>query len=139
MDSAPDLSTALNTLLSDPELMGRIAGIVKGTDAEDNSRETSARPTDHKPPPGGANPPNLGSLLSDPGIMEKLPSVMATIAPVLQGGDKKQDKKNDGNRPCDRRIALLCALKPYLSPRRCEAVDYIIKLDRISSLLGKIN
>lgn len=145
MDSQPDLSTALGTLLSDSDLMSRIAGIVNGTASQDSSKEPDAAPvsaqtSDVKPPPGNATSLNLGSLLSDPAIMEKLPSVMATIAPILNGGgDKKQDEKKDHGRPCDRRIALLCALKPYLSPRRCEAIDYIIKLDRIGSLLSNLN
>lgn len=38
--------------------------------------------------------------------------------------------------PCRaHRTALLCALKPYMSPRRREAIDYIIKIDRIGDLL----
>ncbi len=138
MDSAPDLSAALGTLLSDPELMGRIAGIVNGASENETDPGPDAATVSAQPSSGNNAMPNLGSLLSNPGIMEKLPSVMATIAPIL-GGDKKKEEDRHHGRPCDRRIALLCALKPYLSPRRCEAIDYIIKLDRIGSLLGNLN
>jgi hypothetical protein len=32
---------------------------------------------------------------------------------------------------CERREALLCALKPYLSPERCAAADYLLRLWRV--------
>lgn len=34
----------------------------------------------------------------------------------------------------DRRIALLCALRPYLSPRRREVIDYILRMDKMGKL-----
>lgn len=41
-----------------------------------------------------------------------------------------------GNRNhCARREALLLALKPYLSPARCEAVDYFIRLARVGDAI----
>lgn len=143
---APDLSTALNALLSDSQLMSRISGIVNGV-SEQTDATASAAPHESEPPP--PPPPGnaasvgtgLGSLLSNPDVMEKLPEVMATIAPMLRGGGDKKDADSDKNgHSCtsSKRIALLCALKPYLSPRRCEAIDYIIKLDRIGSLLHNI-
>lgn len=139
----PDLSTALNALLSDPELMSRISGIVNGASNTTGSQDSVATQAsvDTPPPPGNATTPSLGGLLSNPDIMEKLPEVMATIAPMLKGNGDKKDTPTfnaDRSRSGDRRIALLCALKPYLSPRRCEAIDYIIKLDRIGSLLHNI-
>lgn len=33
------------------------------------------------------------------------------------------------------REGVLLALKPYLSPTRCEAVDYLVRLARISDIL----
>ena len=35
----------------------------------------------------------------------------------------------------DRRAALLCAMKPYLSHDRQQAIDYILKLSRLGDLL----
>lgn len=66
---------------------------------------------------------------------EEFHSFMETIgnaAPLVKsllhpgtGGDHKE-----GGR-CERREALLCALKPYLSRERCEAIDYLLRLWRI--------
>ncbi|MBO5355946.1 MAG: hypothetical protein J6B09_07770 [Clostridia bacterium] len=40
-----------------------------------------------------------------------------------------------GKAPCPRREALLLALKPYLSPERCAAVDYLIRLARVGDAI----
>ena len=150
-DGAPDLSAALSTLLSDPELMSRISGIVNGTSSAPSQpestpdtpppptdAETAAQATDAVPPPGNTAG-GLGGLLSNPDVMAKLPAVMATIAPML-GGEGKGSTKNHSSPPRseNKHTALLCALKPYLSPRRCQAIDYIIKLEKIGSLLHTI-
>ena len=114
-------------------------------DAQSQSASTqTAEPAQpaNAPPPGNLEG-GLASVLSNPELMAKLPEVMATLAPMLTGGKHQNDEnshkdgdKEDGKdqkhaQSCDKRIALLRALKPYLSPRRCEAIDYIIKLDRI--------
>ena len=36
---------------------------------------------------------------------------------------------------CARREALLCALKPYLSKQRCDAVDYLLRLWRVGDAI----
>lgn len=147
-DGAPDLSAALNTLLSDPELMNKISGIVNGTSAPPTENDTAPPEADNTvsvaaaasavPPPGNTAPGGLGGLLSNPDVMAKLPQVMATIAPMLGGEGKGELKTHSSPRHEDKRTALLCALKPYLSPRRCQAIDYIIKLEKIGSLLHTI-
>ena len=37
--------------------------------------------------------------------------------------------------PCDKRLTLLIALKPYLSPRRAAAVEQMVKFGKIGELL----
>lgn len=40
--------------------------------------------------------------------------------------------------PCARREALLCALKPYLSKERCDAVDYLLRMWRTKEAIRAI-
>ena len=82
----------------------------------------------------------LSGLLSNPEILSKLPTMIETVKPLLQNFSSPAKeasldlpKKELGNN--DRRTALLLALKPYLSPHRCDAVDYIIKISGITKLL----
>lgn len=42
--------------------------------------------------------------------------------------------REEGRGAHERRIALLNALRPYLSPRRREAIDYILRMDRMGKL-----
>lgn len=145
MDDAPDLSTALSTLLSDSALMSRISDIVNGSPATAESA-VKVPPPDAADaivasavPPGNMASSGLGGLLSNPDVMEKLPQVMATIAPMLNGEDNGGSAvAASSSHSGSHRTALLCALKPYLSPRRRQAIDYIIRLEKIGSLLHAI-
>lgn len=89
----------------------------------------------------------FSSLLSSPELISKLPTIISTVKPLLEmlsASSGQSAPKNQvvptaagGN---DRggnahRTALLCALKPYLSADRRQAIDYIIKLDRLGDVL----
>lgn len=101
----------------------------------------------------------FSSLLSNPELLAKLPSIIATVKPILEmlatttspvsvpSAASPQgityDAKSKGNSlPAEAltkshgcHAALLCALKPYLSEERCRAIDYIIKIDRLGDVL----
>lgn len=147
-----DMGDALSSILSNPELMAKISAIAGSLSGGEQSTVADA------PPPGNAAPSGLASALNNPQLLSKLPEVMATLAPILSGGNgggeaqhgERSEQKNDVSDegpsapaasiktdvPCRaHRTALLCALKPYMSPRRREAIDYIIKIDRIGDLL----
>lgn len=130
----------LSDLLSNPEFVARLSQIAAGLKAGMTETETT-EPAPHReetPPPSetantGNNEKstdNLASVLSNPELMAKLPDVIATISPILGGGEKKA-------RP-DKRTALLLALRPYLSPGRREAVDYITKLGKLNDLFKNL-
>ena len=106
MKNVPDLSALLGELLANKELMEKI-GEIAGT----------AKSTEQAPTPD--------TILQNADIMSKLPEVMSVITPLING-EAKSDS-NDG-----KRLALLYALKPYLSPKRCEAIDYIARMSKLS-------
>ena len=68
---------------------------------------------------------------------------VSAMAPLLKGLMPKDSPPTErppqgGREPlrgCARREALLQALKPYLSPARCEAVDYFIRLARVGDAI----
>lgn len=110
----------------------------------------------------------LTSLLTDSDFMAKLPGVLSMLSSGgggsagsggKDGGNGSADGK-DGNKDGksvqssarggpggghgggrgggDRCIALLSALKPYMSPRRCEAIDYLIRMNRMGDIIRRI-
>ena len=111
----------------------------------------------------GALGEGLNAVLRDPEAMAKLPAMIEMLRPMLGGGGGSvpSGAKEGGELPAaaqphpadeppkreapppphgkgggchERRIALLCALRPYLNPRRQEAIDYILRMDRMGKL-----
>lgn len=79
----------------------------------------------------------------------KLLQSVSTMAPLIKGllpqgppvdkppsADTAREGKSHGH--CAKREALLLALKPYLSPARCEAVDYFIRLARVGDAIRSL-
>jgi hypothetical protein len=142
-----------NTSTSPPRSTGSdyLSDIIKsiGTGNIDPSTPDSTRPS---------TPQNdlFSSLLSSPELLAKLPTIISTVKPLLemlsssstqsasahpaapkvaQSGESTlaaRDMNHGGNA---HRSALLCALKPYLSSDRRQAIDYILKLDRLGDVL----
>lgn len=115
--SPPDLSTVLGELLSNKEIMDKISEIA---DLQKPSPKTDKE--------ASAEPASIESLLSNPDIMSKLPDVINVIKPLMSGGKGEPEKSAS----TDKRLGLLMAMKPYLSPKRCEAIDYIARMSKLS-------
>lgn len=98
----------------------------------------------------------LSALLSNPEMIKMLPTVIASVKPMLEmlGGGaassasgeatvakavdkslKPSEHGREGSVGNDSRTALLCAMKPYLSEERRNAVDHIVKLSRLGEIL----
>ena len=115
---SPDLSSVLGELFSNKEFMEKI-GEIAGKQEPQKSTGAEATPTTSA---------GIDSLLSNPDIMAKLPEVINAIKPLMSSG-KVEVSKSGG---FDKRMGLLMAMKPYLSPKRCEAIDYIARMSKLS-------
>lgn len=96
----------------------------------------------------------IGSLLSNPEIISKLPQMLSIIKPLMEGASHAgTEPKNDTAVPAaltnnsggqksprgmDDRTALLYAMKPYLKPERREAIDYMVKLSKLGDILKSL-
>lgn len=124
--------------------------------SDDSSDNINAQPKQNEKTNSG-NSDLLTSLLSNPELLSKLPQLISVIGPLMSSLGNSQTtsnvsssresdvksvaaissshapepKRNDS----DRRSALLCAMKPYLSPERQNAIDYIIKLGKLGDIL----
>jgi len=122
------------------------------------------------PPPSSSPPQNngsgdiLSSLLSNPELISKLPTIISSIKPIIemlgsvgavgsvgstpvtpsdfvevsQNPDPPESLHSAAvkhNGKSDSRTALLCAMKPYLSRDRQNAIDYIVKIGRLGDIL----
>lgn len=121
-DKLGDISKLIGVLSQNPAALSALGGIMESMN--------------QKPPPSESRPLDVSSLLSllsgNTERNEKPPEE----APLSPFGSKDDVKK---------RIALLNAVKPFLSEIRREKLELIIKLLRLSELgeltklLGKLN
>jgi hypothetical protein len=97
---------------------------------------TGDTPADIPPPPAG-NP--LGLLLQNPALLSALPSLMENLSPLLSGLGRGTGSSPNAARPhaIDRHTALLCAIKPYLSPHRRETAETVIRLCKVWDALER--
>ena len=70
------------------------------------------------------------SLALPPELLGKLPMLMSAIAPLMGGKGEGAVK--------DSKTALLLALKPYMSPQRCDAIDKLITFAHLSDILRQL-
>lgn len=122
----------LAALLSNKELLSRLSGVVETLKTE-NQTPPQAEPAESPAEVAASTHPEdaLSSVLSNPELMAKLPDIMAALTPVLKGQSAKKA-------PCDKRTALLLALRPYLSAGRCEAIDYITRIGKLGDVIKTI-
>lgn len=81
----------------------------------------------------------MAALLSDPAVLSALPTLMENLTPLLSGLGRGVGSSPRAERPhtADRHTALLCALKPYLSPQRRETAETVIRLCRVWDALER--
>ena len=125
-------SNPIETLFSNKELLSRLTEIAKDlkTTMGEPPSDASDEPTksDSDTPPA---PPTDGlvAALSDPTLMAKLPELLS----LFTSGTSAPKKA-----PPDKQTALLLALRPYLSPARCEAIDYVTRLRHMGDVLKNL-
>lgn len=143
--AAPSISDAIEKIMANPEIISTVASALGNMNvssrparfekAEDNTvangeagggeaerQEDGAEPT-HATPSGF----NIGELVS-------------SLSPILSRLDPSKSRSGDGHNSAEKnREALLCALKPYVSESRREAIDYIIRISQISDMLKHLN
>ncbi|MBO5883454.1 MAG: hypothetical protein J6Q78_03510 [Clostridia bacterium] len=127
-----DLSGALNKLMSDPTLLQSIASAIGGGSGAGTQPVTS--PTEEKE----ENNEELTVASSQKEISDissSIGDILPAISKLSAIGNLSSPLKNSTQ---DSRVCLLNALKPYLNPRRCDAIDKLVKFSSISELLKKI-
>ena len=116
----PDaLSGAISQLTRNPQLLSSIASMI-GAPPPPNAQpsvETAADDSEEK-----AEKAEKSEAPKD---------MLATLAPLLSGGIKRTPGE-------ERRDALLCALKPYMSGRGAEMIEYILKYGKFGDILKKL-
>ena len=122
INNTPDFSKIISDLISNQDIMSKINEITDTLPAyQDPNASVNSSDT-----------PNIDSLFSNPDIISKLPEVINVIKPIMN------IDKAPTNQTVDKRMGLLIAMKPYLSPKRCEAIDYIARMSKLSEIIKSL-
>lgn len=141
-----DPNVLLGSLLSNPDLIRNISSML-GKSGEGTAEQATQTPSSALPLNNEAVTDGISRVLSNPEMIAKLPEVMKMLAPMMQqtqsaqsasvpasntpshgGGQDRKGCRND----------LLIALKPFLSPERCRAIDMLLGLSRLGDVLQKM-
>jgi hypothetical protein len=121
-----DLSEMLKKIIENPEFAGMVSELRGDGDSESASRE----------------------------MLEKLPGVLEMVKPMLDAGaptdhHEKTESEHQIGQPqvlkkYDKARAekLMAALKPYLSPNRCQIIDKcvsVLQIGDVMSILGGLD
>lgn len=136
-----DAGALLGKLLSSPDLMKNLSSVLGASGTADPTASVSASASAENAGEG------ISRVLSNPEMMAKLPDVMKMLAPMMQQGSSSGASvpavaaASHGGGERDRRGCrndLLVALKPFLSPERCRAIDMLLGLSRLGDALQKM-
>ena len=124
----PSLSDAINMLMENPEIISTVASALGNMSQPKETNRVTEEPVSQK------NDQNRVAETS-----ADLSTLAETLTPLLSGlGAHHIHEGHQGGSESARREALLCALKPYVSENRREAIDYIIRISKVSSVLKTI-
>lgn len=121
VDENEKLSSALNQIFSNPQMLSAISSMAQSLKSNNSVAppvEASATEKEKSEPP----PSQSASA-----IPEKLPELLNMLS--QNGSGIKQSHRSE----------LLCALKPYLSQSRSDAIDKIIRFSELSSVFKALS
>lgn len=116
-DGLPDgISAALDKLLANPQLMSMVASALNDS--------APAR-----------SDPDESPTSSDISVQPQTAPVFSPDAILPLVGKLSQASHSSGKAEHE---ALLCAIKPYLSPKRCQVIDGIIRISKMSAIVRQL-
>lgn len=118
------LSTALNEIFSNPQMLSAISSMAKNLKDGDHSSVTAEKKEEVKEEIKEETPTDGASAAS---VTDKLPQLLNMLS------------SSTSNIKQSRRSELLCALKPYLSQNRSDAIDKIIRFSELSSVFKNLS
>lgn len=123
-DELPEgISAALDKLMANPQIISMVASALGGASppkVQAESAPATAEPTEQQ---------EEAAPVSAAPSLPSLDKLMPLIGKLAGSSSKSTSFKHE---------QLLCAIKPYLSPSRCQAIDQIIRISKMSAIIGQL-
>ena len=134
-----DLSTLFSSLVSNPEIMSTMGNIISNLSANQNdvtpplndnfqgNNENSNENNENNIVNNEENSPTFQNF--DPSdILSKIPNILSNFSST----------KAEDSIATKQQIALLLAIRPYLSERRKELIDTFIKMSKLGAIFKNL-
>ena len=134
-----DLSTLFSSLVSNPEIMSTMGNIISNLSANQNdvtpplndnfqgNNENSNENNENNIVNNEENSPTFQNL--DPSdILSKIPNILSNFSST----------KAEDSIATKQQIALLLAIRPYISERRKELIDTFIKMSKLGAIFKNL-
>lgn len=115
------LSSALNEIFSNPQMLAAISSMAQNLKSGEN--------TSSSPPTEQSEQKEESTTDAATSVTNKLPELLNMLS----------SNSNTSNIRQSHRSELLCALKPYLSQSRSDAIDKIIRFSELSSVFKSLS
>ena len=139
MDTEKDFSEIISSLMQNPQVTEIISSLKNGTSPSGSEQEK--RPSDAPAADKHENAGAASEFSIPPEILASLPQMMQVLSGMGIGTssakgavDNKLTPQKNGHRK-----ALLTALRPYLSDKRCAVIDGLLQFEGLAGVLGTIN
>lgn len=131
MDTEKDISEIIGSLLKDPKISDIVSSLQGSVPKDEGKSAADDEKEDKRDGDGG--------FTLSPEMLSALPQVMQMLSSSGIGDSlfkKPTDKKMTVSNGEGDRKALLMALRPYLSEKRCAVVDSLLQIEGLRLLLG---
>ena len=116
------MPSMLNEILSNPQMLSAISSM-----AEKLKSGSTESNTDKNPIQEAAQSSDTKTEPTAEAVANKLPDILSLLQ--AKGANESQSRRSE----------LLCALKPYLSQSRSDAIDKIIRLSELSGVFKELS
>ena len=134
-----DLSSLLGTLLSSPDTLSKMSNIISNLTSNANSNNSppnennslDKEESESNSKDNTQNIENLSPTFQNSGtenILSKMPEILSKITST----------KAENSLATKQQIALLLAIRPYLSDHRKELIDTFIKMNQLGSIFKSL-
>ena len=134
-----DISSLIGTLLSNPETLSKIGNIISKIGDSENSASS---------PPSANYSSNINNLNNN---INTFSEELKDLSPTFQNNENENivsklpdilskitSSNSENSVENKQQIALLLAIRPYLSEHRKELIDIFIKMNRLGSIFKNL-
>ena len=132
MDLPNGLPDILSSMLQNPEIMKTVSALAENISLPSNEGKQGDESSIERAAPAGSA---AGGLNIPPELLAQLPSIMSALSGSERSSSDREQTRSSPSSD-NQRKALLSALKPFLSEKRCAVIDSLLKFESLTGVIS---